>query len=283
MADSDLDFEPDAEFADMLDISDSGYDGPLHILLDLARRQKVDLLQISITRLADQYLSFVRSAKAERIDLAAEFLLMAAWLTLLKSRLLLPKPEKLSPDESLTSEAMVELLAFRLKRLQAMRDAVDALQNGPRLGVEVFTRGMPEHPKITPVRRYQADLWGVVSGIGRVKQRKEQDKPHVIAKQYVLPLDDARKTLKRFSLQFGDWALLGDAASLIDSAQNDWPHGSTMASLFSASLELVRDGDIDIKQDRHFGPILLRAIEAAQNDQSEPSSGYANIAPKQTA
>ena len=144
--------------ADAFNVDVEGFEGPLHMLLELARRQKIDLLQISMLKLAEQYLDFINDAKSKRIDIAADYLLMAAWLAYMKSRLMLPKPETDADDET-SGEDMAARLAFRLKRLDAMREAGEALMAGPVLNNVVFLRGAPEQPKVVKTTEYDATLW----------------------------------------------------------------------------------------------------------------------------
>ena len=148
----------EADIQDIFRVDVGGYEGPLHLLLELARRQKVDLLHLSMFELAEQYLVFIEDAKKRRMDLAADYLLMASWLAFMKSRLLLPKPEKPEEDEP-TGEEMAARLAFRLKRLDAMRDAVKELQGGPILDNVVFLRGTPEQPKVIRHTEWNASLY----------------------------------------------------------------------------------------------------------------------------
>ena len=148
-----------------------GYEGPLDVLLALARAQKVDLLKLSVTRLAEQYLAFVREARRRRFAVAADYLVMAAWLAYLKSRLLLPKPQALTDDE-LTAEETAARLTFRLAKLDAMRRAAETLQDGPVLGRDVFTRGDPEAVTIVSSSRLEGDLYGLVSAYVGLRRRE---------------------------------------------------------------------------------------------------------------
>ena len=192
-----LDFEAAntaAEDGDALVIDIDGYEGPLHVLLALARSQKVDLLQLSITRLADQYLAFVQQARRVRFSLAADYLVMAAWLAYLKSRLLLPKPERPKAEEP-PAEEMAAQLAFRLAKLDAMRKAAEALQGGPQLGRDIFGRGDPEAIRIVPSTRLEGDLYGLMSAYIE-QRRKEQGRHYTPRGQQAYPLEDARDRLR---------------------------------------------------------------------------------------
>jgi segregation and condensation protein A len=251
----------DAEGVNIFNVEIGGYEGPLHLLLELARRQKVNLLQISMLRLAEQYLSFVEDARTKRIDIAADYLLMASWLAFMKSRLLLPKPEALEEDEP-TGEEMAARLAFRLKRLDAMRQAVRELEAGPVLDRVVFLRGETEQPKVVKHTEYTASLYDLSTALGSIRDRREKERPHRIEQQMVLPLEQARTTLRGLREQLDQWASLADIRTAMTDINPEVPERSVTASVFSAALELTRDGEVDLRQDTHFAPIYMRRIAA---------------------
>lgn len=248
----------EADGSDVFRVDTSVYEGPLHLLLELARRQKVDLLKVSILTLAEQYLIFIEDAKSRRIDLAADYLLMASWLAYLKSRLLLPKQEKLEEDGA-SGEEMAQQLAFRLKRLDAMRRAGEELMQGPVTGRDVFLRGAPEQPKVVRHVEYDTTLWHLMQAFGAIRGRKEKAAPHRIEKQFVLPLESARQGLRTMGPKLRDWASLDAIRLQIGQADPDVPARSVTASVFSAALELARDGDVELRQETHFAPLYLRA------------------------
>src|SRR6056297_775094 len=161
--------DEDVEADEVFSIDVDGYEGPLHLLLDLARKQKVDLLHVSILDLATQYLKFIQEAQDQRIDLAADYLLMAAWLAFLKSRLLLPKPKQ-DQDDGESAEDDAVKLAFRLKRLDAMREAGQALMESDILGRDVFLRGMPEQPTVVKTTEYNTTLYHLMQSFGSIRQ-----------------------------------------------------------------------------------------------------------------
>lgn len=178
-----------AEDGEALIVDLEGYEGPLHVLLALARTQKVDLLKLSIARLAEQYLAFVHEARRRRFALAADYLVMAAWLAYLKSRLLLPRPQK--QEDEPPAEELAAALAFRLSKLDAMRTAVDALQNRPRLGLDVFTRGDPEAVTIHATARLRSDLHELLQAyVGQ--RRRQNNRRYRPDPPTIYPLDDAR-------------------------------------------------------------------------------------------
>ena len=259
-----LDFEAAntaAEDGDALVIDIDGYEGPLHVLLALARNQKVDLLQLSITKLADQYLSFVQQARRVRFSLAADYLVMAAWLAYLKSRLLLPKPERPKAEEP-PAEEMAAQLAFRLAKLDAMRKAADKLRDGAQLGREVFVRGDPEAIKIVPSTRLEGDLYGLMSAYIE-QRRKEQGRHYTPRVQQAYPLEDARDRLRHMLPELERWTPLTGVAPLKPSGEGP-TQASYVASTLSASLELVKEGALEARQLEAFADIYLRARQGGR-------------------
>lgn len=254
-----LDFEAAAtaaENGEALVIDIDGYEGPLHVLLALARTQKVDLLQLSITRLAEQYLAFVQQARRVRFSLAADYLVMAAWLTYLKSRLLLPKPER-PKAEGPPAEEMAAQLAFRLAKLDAMRKASDALREGPQLGREVFGRGDPEAIRIIPSTRLEGDLYGLMSAYIE-QRRKVQGRHYVPRVQQAYPLEDARERLRDLLPELDRWTPLSGVAPMRPSGEGP-TQASYLASTLSAGLELVKEGALEARQLEAFADVYLRA------------------------
>jgi len=258
-------FQPGLDFAaaenaaldgEALIVDLDGYEGPLHVLLALARSQKVDLLKLSVLKLAEQYLAFVQAARRRRFSLAADYLVMAAWLAYLKSRLLLPKPEQPKPDE-LPAEEVAARLAFRLAKLDAMRKAADALKARPQLGREVFGRGDPEAVRILPSGRIEGDLYTLMSAyIGQ--RRKEQARRYTPAPPQAYPLEDARERLRRLLPELARWTPLAGVAPFAPEGQGP-SRASYVASTLSASLELVKDGALEARQLEAFADIYLRA------------------------
>lgn len=235
-----------------------GYEGPLHVLLALARNQKVDLLQLSITKLADQYLAFVHQARRARFSLAADYLVMAAWLAYLKSRLLLPKPEAAKGAEP-PAEEMAAALAFRLAKLDAMRRAVEALNNGPQLGRDVFKRGDPDQVSITANSSFEGDLFGLVQAYIGQRQR-DASRRYQPARTEAYPLEDARRRLRGHLPQMRAWTPLqaiAPAGGGADSAGAN--RASCLASTLAAGLELVKEGALEARQMEAFADLYLRA------------------------
>ena len=231
-----------------------GWEGPLDLLLDLARRQKVDLRTISILALVDQYLNYIERAEALRLELAADYLVMAAWLAYLKSALLLPREEQ--PDPS--PEELALRLQLRLQRLAAMRDAAARLMGRDRLGRDVFRRGAPEGLRVDRKAKWQCDWFALVQAYGQVKART-QPVVHMVRDRMVMTLDSA---LSRVSSMLGvnlDWMELCD---FLPPHADPKLRRSAMASSFVAALELARLGKAELQQDQVFGPLMLRGIKA---------------------
>ena len=229
-----------------------GFEGPLDLLLTLARQQKVDLAKISILALADQYLAFIEAARQLRLELAADYLVMAAWLAYLKSRLLLP--EQHAPD-GLSAEDMANALAQRLRRLEAIRNVAEQLMNRPQLGREVFGRGLPE--PIAEIKRpdWSATLYDLLSAYAG--RRQTQARSFVrMPKRTVWSLAEAREALERLIGVSMEWSPLDHylAQYLVDPSQK----ATVLASTFAATLELVREGHLELNQHAAFAPLYVR-------------------------
>jgi segregation and condensation protein A len=256
---SSLDFSAAALAADdgeALIVDLDGYEGPLHVLLALARAQKVDLLALSVTLLADQYLKFVQRARREQFALAADYLVMAAWLAYLKSRLLLPRAERPIAEEA-PAEEVAQRLAFRLAKLGAMREAADSLAGRPRLGRDVFGRGDPEAIRVIPSGRIEGSLYDLMSAyIGQ--RRREAERTYTPSPPQAYALDEARDRLKRLLPDLDEWTSLAGVAP--PGSPGVGPtRASFLASTLSASLELVKDGALEARQLEAFADIYLRS------------------------
>jgi segregation and condensation protein A len=267
MSPDELPFEadPDKELADRassepsLVVDVEGFEGPLDLLLALARQQKVDLAKISILALADQYLKFIEEARKLRLELAADYLVMAAWLAYLKSRLLLPDT---NAPEGQSAEDMATALALRLKRLEAIRDVAEKLFGRPQLDRDVFTRGQPE--PIAHIKRPQwtATLYDLLSAYAQQRQRSALS--HVrLAKRTVWSLAEARETLERLIGQSPDWTRLDEY--LISFVVEPSLAPTVFASSFASTLELVREGLMEVHQQGAFAPIYVRKRQASAN------------------
>lgn len=238
---------------DQLVLDLDGFEGPLDLLLALARDQKVDVTKISILQLADQYLDFITKARALRLELAADYLVMAAWLAYLKSRLLLPRDE--SADEPSGAE-MAAALTFQLKRLEALREVAGRLMARPQLGQDRFARGAPEKSTVISNVVFEVTLFDLLSAYAGNRQRAAHAVLRISDPAELLSIEDARDRLKSLLGTLPDWA------DLVSFLPPDIRAGisvrSAIASTLVASLEMARSGEIRIRQDRNFGPIMLR-------------------------
>jgi len=240
----------DAEPAMMVDVE--GYEGPLDLLLVLARQQKVDLAKISILALADQYLGFVEAARKLRLELAADYLVMAAWLAYLKSRLLLPEA---APGEGPSAEDMALALANRLRRLEAIREAANKLMERPQIGRDIFPRGSPEPIAEVKQPEWTATLYDLLSAYAVQRQRTAMSRVR-FKKRNVWSLAEARATLERLIGASADWSRIDQF--LISYVVEPTQAATVFASSFASALELVREGVAEIHQKDSFSPIYLR-------------------------
>jgi segregation and condensation protein A len=255
----------ESEPAFLVDVD--GFEGPLDLLLELARRQKVDLARISILALAEQYLEFIEAARRVRLELAADYLVMAAWLAYLKSRLLLPEPPK---GEEPSAADLASALADRLRRLEAIRRAADALTERARLGRDMFLRGAGEGLETTSSTRFRANLFDLLSAYARQRQKGAISKV-TLRQRSVWSLAEAREALERLAGAAFEWTVLDDF--LIQFCVDPTTARTVRASAFSASLEMVREGRFHMRQDRAFSPIwVMRREPSAEADGSSAAS-----------
>jgi len=230
-----------------------GYEGPIDVLLTLAREQKVDITKISILKLADQYLAFIAAARRLSLEIAADYLVMAAWLAYLKSRLLLPQPE--ASDEP-SGEAMAAALAHQLQRLEAMQKAGQVLFARDLLGRDVFARGAPEGLPCVVVPIYEATLYDLLKAYGEERSRQDSGVLRIEAPE-LYSMDDALQRFARLLGRMPDWRTL--ASFLPRGLAPGLVQRSAVAATFAATLELVRSGKLQLRQDRPFGPLFLRS------------------------
>lgn len=242
--------EPDA---DELIVDVGGFEGPLDLLLELARAHKIDLAQVSILALANQYLLFIERAQKMRLDVAADYLVMAAWLAYLKSRLLIPTPP--STDEALPQD-MAARLAFRLQRLAAMRDAAAKIMAMPQLGLHVFERGQPQPLVVDVQREYGDNLIDLLKAYADRRQRKVVRQSYTVKRQPTWSIKEAREALERLMGTMDEWGTFDRWLEVYLATPAT--RRSVRASSFTASLELARDGRIEMRQDEAFTPIYMR-------------------------
>ena len=251
--------EEPASPGEILYVDVDGFEGPLDMLLEMARRQKVDLAHISVLSLAEQYLDFIETVRKKRIEVAADYLVMAAWLAYLKSRLMVPS---VVDDEEPSGEMMAALLQFRLKRLEAMRNSAQQLVNRPRLGREIFARGDPEHLDIVREHAYDVKLFDLLKAYADMRERTLVVE-YTLNKRTVWSLKDARQILERLIGDGTEWIALD--GYLIEYLAVPEERTTVLASSFSASLELVREGHMEMRQTQTFGPLLMRRRKTDKN------------------
>ena len=249
---------------DALVVTVDGFEGPLDLLLTLARNQKVDIAKISVLKLAEQYLEFIEEAKRINLELAADYLVMAAWLAYLKSRLVLPQEKALDGEPS--ADEMATRLRWRLQRLDAMRAASTRLMGRERLGRDVFGRGDPEPVNVVKLRTYKDTLYDLLTAYATDRARRLGGKTYQPQMAPVLHIEEARERLERMLGRIPDWSALGRLLP------PDWQGGrrrrSAVASTLLACLELARDGKMDISQGAPFEEIYVR-------DRTEPRPALA--------
>jgi segregation and condensation protein A len=248
--DEDFDERPVRQ-SDELTLALDGWEGPLDLLLSLARAQKVDLAQISILQLVEQYLAYLSQARALKLEIAADYLVMAAWLAYLKSCLLLPK----DPEQDPSPEEIALRLQMRLQRLDAMREAGARLLGRDRVGRDVFLRGNPEGLRLVRKAAWQVRDFDLFAAYGAV-QARSAPAMHVVHARAVMTLEEAIERVGRMIGAALEWTFL---ESFLPSTQDPQFRKSSLASSFLAALELARRGRLDIAQDEAFGRIRLRA------------------------
>lgn len=247
--------EAEAELADgeTFRVDVGGFEGPLDLLLQLARTQKVDLTRISILALAEQYLTYISEARRMRLEVAADYLVMAAWLAYLKSRLLIPDPGE---SEEPPAEELAKRLAFRLQRLAAMRDAAGKLLTRNRLGQDVFQRGAPEPLIFARSVEYKDNLYDLLRAYAERRQRNVTHRNYQIKKLPVWSIQEARQALTRLIGAMDDWGPLNEW--IVRYLPEPGLKRTVTASSFTASLELAREGVLEIRQSEAFEPIYMR-------------------------
>ena len=235
-----------------LHVDVDGFEGPLDLLLELARRQKVDLHRISILALAEQYLAFIEEAREMRLELAADYLLMAAWLAYLKSRLLLPEPPK---GEEPSASDLATALALRLRRLEAIREAARRLSERHQLGRDVFARGRPEPVEIRREPQWEATLYDLLTAYARQRQTRLSARV-TMPLRHVWSLVEAREALQRLIGEAEDWTTLD--GYLLGYMVEPQMRPTVLATALSATLEMVREGHLVLRQDQPFAPLWVR-------------------------
>ena len=254
---------PDPQSSSDLVVALDGFDGPIDLLLNLAREQKVDLGKISILALAEQYLAYIATARRLRLEVAADYLVMAAWLAYLKSRLLLPD----LPQDEPNPADLAEALKFQLLRLEAMQHAAQKMQQLPQLGTDIFLRGMPEKIRVEEKPIYFLPLYDLLSALG-APQRRRKPETYSIKQTRLFSLEESVLRLRRVLGFMPSWTVM---QSFLPEAEIMEPleARSAVASTFAATLELVKAGELELRQDGTFAPIYLRRREKTENSQDE--------------
>jgi segregation and condensation protein A len=235
-----------------------GFEGPIDLLLSLAREQKLDLSTISILPLAEQYLAFIMSARKLRLEIAADYLVMAAWLAFLKSRLLLPEPP--ADDNEPNPADMADALRFQLLRLEAMQKSAAALQALPQLGSDLFLRGQPEPITVEDKPVYFLPIQDLLSALAAPLRRRKPDN-YAIAKTRLYSMEESVTRLRDLLGVMPSWGTLMAYLPKITNEQEVLEVRSAMASTFAATLEMVKNGELELRQDGTFAPIYLRRVD----------------------
>lgn len=243
-------------------LSLGGFEGPIDLLLSLAREQKVDLANISILPLAEQFLEYVSSARALRLEIAADYMVMAAWLAYLKSRLLLPAPE--AEAEIQDAAEMAEALRFQLQRLEAMQKAAQDLLELPQLGLEIFPRGASEPIAVSEKPKYYLPYQELLLALG-ASMRRHKAKAYEVARARLYSLEESLARLRKLIGKLPDWSVLKTFLPDSLSAGAWLERKSAIASTFAATLEMVKNGELELRQDGTFAPIYLRKRDEAES------------------
>lgn len=261
---SDLFAAEQADEGEALVLALAVFEGPLHLLLDLARTRKVDVAKVSIGEIADQYLTFIADARAANMEIAGDYLVMAAWLALLKSRLLIPKPQ-LAEDEP-DPRQLEAALRRKLMNLAHSRAAANRLEELPQLGRDVFLNGQPQPTVLTKQTIWRADLYELLNAYCAERSKSVRKRAYKTSVRRAYPLETARKKLEQALNKLAEWRAI-DALSLASEVGPDAPpRESYLASTFGASLELAREGKLELRQAEAFAPLFVRARVVHKSD-----------------
>lgn len=256
---TELDFAgaEEAEGRDALRVALDAFEGPLHVLLELARARKLDITQMSVGEVADQYLAFIAEARAANIELAGDYLVMAAWLTLLKSRLLIPKPQMAEDEPDPLQQAAA--LRDKLMRLEMARLGAKRLNELPQLDRDFFLNGQPRQTVITTQTAWRADLYELLNAYCAERSKSVRKRAYKTMVRRAYPLETARKRLEQALRQLEEWSAIDAVAPAAESGPDAPPPESYLASTFGAALELAREGKMELRQAEAFAPLFVRA------------------------
>lgn len=255
--DLDLAAAEEAEGAEALRVALDAFEGPLHVLLDLARTRKIDLACVSVGEIADQYLVFIAEARAANMEIAGDYLVMAAWLTLLKSRLLIPKPQ-LAADEP-DPQTLEAALRQKLMNLAAARAAAKKLEELPQLGRDVFLNGQPQATVLSTSPVWRASLYDLLNAYCAERTKSLRRRAYQTTARRAYPLEAARKKLEQALSRLEQWRTIEALAPGGDAGPDAPPPESYLASTFGAALELTREGRTELQQAEAFAPLFVRA------------------------
>jgi len=250
------------ECADLV-VSLDGFEGPIDLLLSLAKEQKVDLCKLAILPLAEQYLGYIAEARRLRLEVAADYLVMAAWLAFLKSRLLLPEPEQ--PKEETDPATMAEALRFQLLRLEAMQTAAKQIQERPQLGSDIFLRGIPEPVEVEIKPVYFLPIQDLLTSLSAPMRRRKPE-TYSIVRTRLYSLEESVARLRHLMGNVPSWGVLQNYLPDVAGAEEILEARSALASTFAATLELVKNGELELRQDGSFAPIYVRKREKTDNE-----------------
>ncbi len=253
----DLAAAEEAEGGEALHVALDAFEGPLHLLLELARAHKIDIAKISIGEIADQYLAFIAEARAANMEIAGDYLVMAAWLALLKSRLLIPKPQ-LEEDEP-DPQHLEAALRKKLMNLALARAAAKRLGESPQLGRDVFLNGQPQPTVLTKRTVWRADLYELLNAYCAERTKRVRKRAYTTTVRRAYPLEAARKKLEQALARLEEWRAIDALTPALDQAPDAPPRESYLASTFGASLELAREGRLELRQADAFAPLFVRA------------------------
>lgn len=264
----DLAAAEEAEGREALVLALDAFEGPLHVLLELARARKIDIAQLSIGEIADQYLAFIAEARAQNMEIAGDYLVMAAWLALLKSRLLIPKLQL--PEDEPDPQELAVALRLKLMRLEQARAAAKRLDQLPQLGRDVHLNGQPQPIALTRTTAWRADLYELLNAYCAERAKAVRKRAYRTTVRRAYPLETARKKLEQALARLAEWRPIEAVAPGADTGPDAPPPESYLASTFGAALELAREGKVELRQAEAFAPLFVRA-RPVQNGADEPA------------
>lgn len=264
--DLDLGAAEEAEGRDALLLALDAFEGPLHLLLELARTKKIDIAKVSVCEIADQYLAFIDEARAHNMEIAGDYLVMAAWLALIKSRLLIPKPQL--PADEPDPQQLEEALRQKLMNLATARAMAKKLEETPQLDRDVFLNGQPQPTVLTKQTVWKADLYELLNAYCAERSKSIRKRAYRTFVRRAYPLETARKKLEQALARLEEWSSLQNVARATDSGPDAPPPESYLASTFGAALELAREHKLELRQAEAFAPLFVRA-KPVQNERAE--------------